>query len=60
MSNTVQTIEFTKEKLQLFKHDYKKAKEKELSEFTFEGHGFLLDYAKYAIEYLDSQMSKNN
>lgn len=68
---TQQMIDFTPEKLARFKKAYKKAEKlkrykqaysapEDSSDevFTFDGNEFVLGYAKYLIEYLESQFGK--
>lgn len=47
-------IEFTKDKFEQFKVAYNKAVEEGVKSFFFDGHEFLVSYAKYLIEYLSS------
>lgn len=47
-------------KLEQFKKDYEAAYKYGEDEFTFEGHPFLVDYAKYLIEYLEGMLPKDN
>jgi hypothetical protein len=51
-------IEFTPAKLKLLKQEYEKAKNKE--SFIFEGREILTSYAKYLIQYLESQIGDVN
>jgi len=45
-------ISWTSGKLALFKKAFSKAVNEEKEVFSFEGHDFLVAYAKYLIEYL--------
>lgn len=54
----VMMVEFTPKKLKKLKKAYEKAVELEQSEFVFDGHTLVADYAKYLIEYLDSKFEK--
>ena len=54
MPDPKDSIEFTPYKLKAFKVAYNLALNKHLEMFTFENHSFLVGYAKYLIEYLDS------
>lgn len=49
------TINFTKNKLIQFKKEYQKAIENKNESFIFNGNEFLVSYAKYLIEYLETQ-----
>ena len=50
-------IDWDRKKLDRFKKAYKKAKLHPLTDvFTFEGHEFVLAYAKYLIEFLESKL----
>jgi hypothetical protein len=53
--NDPATIEWTPAKLQRFKRRYNKAVEENVETFMFEGHELLVRYAKYLIEYLETQ-----
>lgn len=48
--------EFDRAALERLKKAYKAARESGASEFTFEGVPLLVDYARYLIEYLESQL----
>lgn len=48
-------MEFTKELLQELKLAYNKAVVDHVESFNFHGHLLIPAYAKYLIEYLDSQ-----
>jgi hypothetical protein len=49
------TISFTPEKLKELKAEYKKAVDAGQETFMFEDSELLVSYAKYMIEYLNSQ-----
>ncbi len=46
---------FTKDMLKKFKAAYQKAIEEKKDTFLFDGDEFLVSYAKYVIEYLESK-----
>jgi hypothetical protein len=46
---------FTKEKLKAFKKAYETAKMKAQATFIFEGDEYIVNYAKYLIEYLEDK-----
>jgi hypothetical protein len=52
-------IYFTRAKLAQLKKAYHKAKAQGRTEFKFEGKTVLVAYAKYLIEYLDSQFHEH-
>lgn len=52
------TIEFTPAKLRSLKAAYKKALANGVEHFTFEDKPLLVSYAKYLIEYLDTQLKR--
>jgi len=49
-------IDFNKAKLERFKKIYAKYAQDKDATFIFEGHEFLVNYAKYMIEYLESRL----
>lgn len=49
-----ESIEFTREKLELLKSEYRNAVAKEYEYFAFDDNVLHTGYAKYMIEYLDS------
>jgi hypothetical protein len=49
------TINFTRAKLAQLKDHYTMAKRRGADQFEFEGHPIIMAYAKYLIEYLESQ-----
>lgn len=53
------TINFDRPKLAKLKREYAKAKEAGREQFTFDGSEFLVSYAKYLIEYLETQFSED-
>lgn len=60
MADQPVTIEWTAQKLKAFKKKYEKAKTIEAADstadaFTFEGNVFVVSYAKYLIEYLETK-----
>ncbi len=59
MNFTLNSTIFTKPKLEEFKAEYTKAINEDKSEFIFEGKIFIIGYAKYVIEYLEFEFSKN-
>lgn len=46
------TINWTRPKLEQFRAEYSKHPDRDAT-FMFEGHEFLVGYAKYLIEYLE-------
>lgn len=52
----MENISFDKKKLRAFKREYNQAKKDELERFYFENKLFLVSYAKYLIEYLDTKI----
>jgi len=57
MSDKV-TISWDRAKLERFKQAYKKAVDARSDTFTFDGHDFVVGYAKYLIEYLEGRLPK--
>lgn len=53
----MKTIAWTYGMLMSFKEAYEQAKEKGEDVFTFEGNEFVLRYAYYLIEYLESRFN---
>lgn len=51
-------IDFDRPKLDRLKKDYDKAKASGAEQFTFDGEVYLVSYAKYVIEYLESQFKR--
>ncbi len=49
-------MEFNKTNFTLFKKAYKIALKEDKETFIFEGKEFLTNYAKYVIEYLETQL----
>jgi hypothetical protein len=54
-----QHIKFDRPKLVRFKRAYKAAIIKEEETFVFEEHEFLVDYARYLIEWMEIQLRRN-
>lgn len=54
-SDGTNEVVFTPSKLKELKELYQWAVEKEADGFAFDGHIYLTGYAKYLIEYLESQ-----
>lgn len=50
------TITWTYDMLQRFKQAYAKAKAENADTFIFDGNEFVLGYAAYLIQYLDSKV----
>jgi len=48
-------FKWNKETFTEFKKVYNSSKEALKDDFSFKGHTFLVSYAKYLIEYLDTQ-----
>ncbi len=51
----MKTLNFTRLKLAQLKAQYDKARMEGHEQFEFEGHEILVAYAKYLIEYLESE-----
>ncbi len=49
------TIQLTEQSLKQLKKQYDKAIEDKQEVFTFQGHELLVSYAKYLIEYAETQ-----
>lgn len=47
----------TKQSLKKLKSEYEKAVKDEKESFIFEGHELLVSYAKYLIEYAETQLN---
>lgn len=54
----MKTIVFTPSMQRRFKAAYEEAKVQGKETFTFDGNEFLLDYAKYMIEYMEMENKK--
>jgi hypothetical protein len=52
------SIEWTRPKLEEFKQAYEAAQHADAEAFRFEGHDIVTVYAKYLIEYLESQLGE--
>ena len=57
MQGKTPTIDFDKKKLKKLKKAYDKAMKANRDTFLFEGHALFGSYAKYLIEYLDSELT---
>lgn len=60
MSNkdVVAVVEWDKVKLEKFKAAYERAKLNPLTDvFSFDGHEFVLGYAKYLVQYLEEKFN---
>ena len=56
MNNTMHVnITWNKQSLEEFKKVYENTKKELKDDFFFKGHLFLVSYAKYLIEYLETQ-----
>lgn len=55
MSYTQETVEFTPAKRDALRAAHTRAVSKGRESFVFEGREYLTEYAKYVLEYLDSQ-----
>ena len=53
-------FKFTKESFEKFKSLYKESNENQVKSFNFEGHDVLTLYAKYVIEYVEWDNSRNS
>ena len=58
MARDVTLIEWNREKLERFKRAHRISRATNKQTFTFEGYEFVLDYAKYLIEYLETKLEK--
>ena len=58
-TTTQETICWTRPKLQEFRAEYEKHKDKDRIKdaFTFDGHEFVVGYAGYLIEYLEGVLA---
>jgi hypothetical protein len=54
----MESIRFDKAKLERLRAEYERASKAGEDQFTFEGALFLVSYARYMIQYLDSEFSK--
>ena len=43
--------------LERFRKEFQKAMQNKADTFVFDGHEFVVDYAKYLIQYLDRQLT---
>lgn len=50
-------VEYTPEKRDRLRKAYDKARSYGHGTFSFDGHTYLTDYAKYLLEYLDDQFA---
>lgn len=50
------TVQFDRPKLERLKAAIKAAEAAGAETFTFEGHDYLVSYAKYLVEYLESRL----
>jgi len=50
------TITWTRPMLERFKRKYQRAVDAKIKYFTFDGNDFVVDYAKYLIQYLDDKL----
>jgi hypothetical protein len=57
ITDEMETITFTPDKLAELKDAYAKSRALGLNQFEFQGHTLLVNYAKYLIEYLDDQFT---
>lgn len=53
-------IEFTIVKKLALRKAYNKAVEDKRDQFTFEGNEYLVSYAKYLLEFLDTKLGKQS
>ena len=53
------TIEWTRPSLERFKKEYNKHKDHPEETFKFEGNEYLVNYAKYLIEYLETRIPQH-
>ncbi len=54
------TVEFTEDTFTKFKKAYNAAKAENKSEFSFQGHFWLVEYAKYVIEHIEREAVGND
>ena len=52
----METVTWTRAKLDSLKETYHEAKKQEAVEFTFDGHRFYTAYARYLIEFLEGKL----
>lgn len=52
----MESIEFNLPKLEALREAYNYARENDIKVFKFEENDLLTDYAKYLIQYLDSEL----
>lgn len=58
MEESDDMLEFTPDLYEKLKKEYNKALEEEQESFEFEGREVLTNYAKYMVEYLNTQFKK--
>lgn len=56
MSNEQKMISWTRPMLERFKKEYQKAVAAKTDTFIFDGNEFVVSYAKYLIEYLETKL----
>jgi hypothetical protein len=56
MSDERKMINWTRPMLERFKKEYQKAVAAKKDTFVFDGNEFVVSYAKYLIEYLESKL----
>lgn len=56
--NTNTTVEFTPEKRDRLREAWSLAVKEGKDDFVFDGHTYLVSYARYLLEYLDSVLPK--
>jgi hypothetical protein len=52
----METITFDRRKVEQFRKAYNRARTAGETQFVFDGHDFLVSYARYMLEYLTLQM----
>lgn len=60
LTKEVKQINFDLEKVLALEAAYKQARMKGQTQFVFEGHDLLTDYAKYLIEFLYMKFGENH
>lgn len=52
-------VDFGPSETEEFRSRYKNAKDRGVEVFTYKGNQYVLDYAKYLLEYLDANIKKD-
>ncbi len=56
MDNGMNYVSWNSSRKDEFRDEYNKAKKENVDMFTFKGNKYVLDYAKYLLEYLDIKL----